>query len=68
MAVGARPANVERSLIGEACRFAALGAAAADDPWVTAAAVLVLFAAALAAAAWPTRRAARIDPMQVLRG
>jgi putative ABC transport system permease protein len=40
----------------------------AKDPWTFAGAVAVLAAAGLAAAWIPSRRAARVDPMQVLRG
>jgi len=37
------------------------------DPWTWAAAVAVLLAIAMLAAWIPSRRAARVDPMQALR-
>ena len=39
----------------------------AKDPWALTAAIVVLFGTALAAAWMPSRRAARVDPMQALR-
>jgi predicted permease len=54
-------------LIGQAAR-ALLYGLAPTDPFVPASAVLILSAVVLAAAYWPARRAARIDPVTALRG
>jgi len=37
------------------------------DPWTVAAVVLVLLGFSYVAAAWPARRAARVDPITALR-
>jgi len=42
--------------------------AATADPWTYAATAVVLVATALAASYIPARRAARLDPVQALRG
>jgi len=38
-----------------------------DDPWTLAAVTLLLLVSGLAAAYWPARRAAMVDPMEALR-
>jgi predicted permease len=87
LALGARPADVMRLVLGRAAGAAVFGVAAGlggalalqkvivsqlygvspTDPAVLAAVSVLVTLAALAAAFWPARRAARTDPLAALR-
>ncbi|MBX3747893.1 MAG: ABC transporter permease [Verrucomicrobiae bacterium] len=88
MALGARPGDIRRLIVGQGLTMAALGlglggvagvAAAralggvlvgvtAADPLAWAVPPILLLAATVAACWWPAVRAARVDPMEALRG
>jgi putative ABC transport system permease protein len=75
MALGARPSDIGKLVLGQGLRLGLLGTALGGmlfevgpaDPAVLAAVATMLLAVTLAASWLPARRAAKIDPMAALR-